>query len=288
MHAGGLMTIGIAVKVHDGIVFASDSASSLFATTTDGKSVPLKVYNNANKIFNLRKGLPIGAMTAGAGSIGAASISTLSKDLRHELTFGATAIDTKAYTVEHVAQVAKTFLYDERYAKQYAGKAGPKLTYLVSGYSSGQGLPELFEIVIGGKEGCVGPRAIYAKDVSGVAWCGEVESIQRLLVGHGTRLAEVVAPFMADKANLPDLIAKLRAELAANLIAEAMPIQDAIDLAEFLVHTAINFSRFLLTAGAPMQTVGGPIEIAAITKHEGFRWVKRKHYFDEEFNRPAP
>ncbi len=39
-------------------------------------------------------------------------------------------------------------------------------------------------------------------------------------------------------------------------------------------------SRF--TPGAP--TVGGPIEIATITKHEDFKWVKRKHYWEEKYN----
>jgi len=30
--------------------------------------------------------------------------------------------------------------------------------------------------------------------------------------------------------------------------------------------------------------VGGPIEIAAISTHEGFRWVKKKFYFSREMN----
>lgn len=58
------------------------------------------------------------------------------------------------------------------------------------------------------------------------------------------------------------------------------PIQDAIDFAEFLAYSAVMFSRF--APGSP--GVGGPIEIAAITKHEGFKWVKRKHYFNSELN----
>ncbi len=64
------------------------------------------------------------------------------------------------------------------------------------------------------------------------------------------------------------------------LVEAPMPIQDAIDLAEFLVHTTVGFTRF--KRGAP--TVGGPIESAAITKHEGFKWVRRKHYFDRSLN----
>ena len=59
-----------------------------------------------------------------------------------------------------------------------------------------------------------------------------------------------------------------------------MPIQDAIDLARFLAETAAKFTLFSLRAA----TVGGPIEVAAITKHEGFKWINRKHFFDQHFN----
>jgi hypothetical protein len=64
------------------------------------------------------------------------------------------------------------------------------------------------------------------------------------------------------------------------LIEPPMPIQDSIDLAEFLVHTSVMFTRFKRGAA----TVGGPVESAAITKLEGFKWVRRKHYFDEKLN----
>ncbi len=42
----------------------------------------------------------------------------------------------------------------------------------------------------------------------------------------------------------------------------------------------IGFTRF--RAGSP--TVGVPIEIAAITKHDGFRWVRHKEYYDRQLN----
>jgi hypothetical protein len=48
------------------------------------------------------------------------------------------------------------------------------------------------------------------------------------------------------------------------------------------VYATIQYVRF--TPGFP--TVGGPIEIATITKHEGFKWVKRKHFFDTRLNPP--
>lgn len=76
------------------------------------------------------------------------------------------------------------------------------------------------------------------------------------------------------------MTAFLGGTLKAPLVFAPMPIQDTIDLAEWLVQTAIMYSRF--SPGAPV--VGGPIESAAITKHEGFKWIRRKHYFHRDFN----
>lgn len=66
----------------------------------------------------------------------------------------------------------------------------------------------------------------------------------------------------------------------AQLVTPYMPIQDAIDLADFLVQTTIKYVQY--TPGHP--TVGGPTDIATITKHEGFKWIKRKHFFNVDLN----
>jgi len=68
------------------------------------------------------------------------------------------------------------------------------------------------------------------------------------------------------------LQAELIKDLYATLAVPAMPIQDAVDLARFLVETTIGFIRFAVFMP---KSVGGAVGIAAITKHEGFRWVQR-------------
>ena len=86
--------------------------------------------------------------------------------------------------------------------------------------------------------------------------------------------------------NEPDVIAatqQFNSELQAALISPPMPIQDVVDLAEFMVNLTIEFTKF--SPGG--NVVGGPVEIAAITKHEGFKWVKRKHYFPNSLNSGA-
>jgi hypothetical protein len=59
-----------------------------------------------------------------------------------------------------------------------------------------------------------------------------------------------------------------------------MPKQELIELAEALVSiTAVERK-----ATSDEGTVGGLIDVAFITKHEGFVWIKRKHYFPPELN----
>jgi len=272
------MTIVVTVKVTDGIVLAADSATSF----TDAKGNVAKVYNNANKIFNLVKVWPIGAMTYGAGGIGASSISTLSKNLRKRLTTAsgdAIALDRSKYTIEEVADKAKVF-FEQCYRDAYPNPVpGYFLGYRICGYSAKGSLPEAWEIRIL-ENSSEGPERLYEDDHFGPRWRGEVEALDRLVLGIGTKIGEVLTQLGVDAANVPQAINDLANRLYAPLYLPAMPIQDAIDLAHFLVDVSAKFSHFSLRPA----TVGGPIEIATITRHEGFKWVSRKHYFSSELN----
>ncbi|WP_297371875.1 hypothetical protein [Acidocella sp.] len=59
-----------------------------------------------------------------------------------------------------------------------------------------------------------------------------------------------------------------------------MPKQELAHMAESLV----NLTTIKRHVSAEKETVGGLIDIAVISKSEGFVWIKRKHYFDKEFN----
>lgn len=75
--------------------------------------------------------------------------------------------------------------------------------------------------------------------------------------------------FKVDK----DEVMKTLNELQYPTLFDAMPLQEAIDYAYFLVNIAIGRARYVI--GAP--TVGGEIDIIAITPNE-FKWVKRKEW----------
>jgi hypothetical protein len=195
------MTIALTLKVHDGLVLAADSASTLISQGAQGEpSGVVNVYNNANKVFNLRKGLPVGAITWGSGSLGVSSISTLMKDLR--LRFAGDDIEhleweiqPDEYSIEEIAARVREFMYEERYlevTKDWPeGLQKPDLGFIVAGYSPGHELAEEYQIAIVGGD-CGEPGLVRPKDQSGVTWNGQPEALTRLIIGFGTAMPVVL------------------------------------------------------------------------------------------------
>ena len=289
------MSIAVLVSVHDGLVIAADSASSLTISVAPGAVAGIaKVYNNANKIFNLYKGKPIGCVTFGAGSIGNSSIGTLIKDLRAALTDKekakelGIAFNPDDYTMEGVSKIVAKFLGDECQKQAPPTLANMNIGLLLGGYSTNGSLGESWSIEIqAGKP--TEPKQLRPPDQAGISWGGASEVLQRIVIGFSPGIFQVLADVSGTQGQgqvsasqlFEQLNPLLVAKLGASLVFTPMPIQDAIDLSGFLVHASIMFSRFL----PGHQIIGGPIEIAAITKHEGFRWISRKHYFDQTLNK---
>jgi 20S proteasome alpha/beta subunit len=269
------MTIAITVKVNDGVVLASDSATTMFV-----QGVPYNQYYHADKVFNLKKGLPIGAVTWGAGNIGVASISTLVKDFRRTLTDVG-----EQYTVQSIGERLRAFLL-ERQRESYGPEATdlPRMGLRVAGYSSGEQLAEEFEFLMGeGEQGASQVQLVRPKEQMGLSWNGQPEAVQRLVLGFSPRIVLALKDLEVPEDEIPKIIAAFRQKTEVFVVEQAMPIADAIDLAVFIVTLTAEFSRF----SPGLQTVGGPTDIAAITKHEGFKWIKRKHYYSRDLN-PEP
>jgi hypothetical protein len=59
-----------------------------------------------------------------------------------------------------------------------------------------------------------------------------------------------------------------------------LPKEDLAQMAEALVSLTSTKRRVTLDA----ETVGGPVDVAIISKGDGFIWIRRKHYFDADKN----
>jgi len=290
MTKGGVrMTIAISIK--NGVVLATDSASTLMSVQENTSNI-LNVYNNATKVFNLRKTFPIGVITWGLGNIGSASISTLMKDLRKRFTantdetYANWVLDTSHYTVEEVAQHVRQFFYEENYLPIYREiiekdpTKTPPLGFIVAGYSGHSDYAEEYLISI--QNGlCEAPRLLRTEKEAGLFVDGQPEAIYRLVFGTSSLLPQVLIENLGVlPEQIPQIMSVFIQTLQAPLVIDSMPLQDAIELAIFLAETTIQFIRFMPGA----QIVGGQIEVAAISKHEGFKWIQRKHYFSQQLN----
>ena len=272
------MSIAVCVEVQDGIVLAADSA----ATVIFPQHGP-KVYENACKIANLYRGKPIGVVSTGLGGIGGQSVAMIMKDLRERLMAavaedGEGGIDPDSYTVQAVANALADHVKRELTAHPLPADTPWDMSFMVGGLSSGSSTPELWEwrMSHAGEQGPVRAAAPPTVECRGVA-----EWVARLLTGVSPHAPAVLTEHGGmDSQEATSAWNTLRQHLMAPILHPAMPLMDAIELGRFLVETTIGFHRLLPGA----SVVGGPVEIAAITKHEGFRWIQRKHYYNRDLN----
>lgn len=258
------MTILVSIKIHDGIVMAADSASS-FASGM--------VYHHARKIRNLVDGVPVGVMVAGSGGIGKESIDTLLKDLQVRLRGDDPQhpdwmLDASRYTVEQIAARVQQFLHGEK-VRAYAGMVRAQVR--LCGYSAGASLAEVWDVFLDSTDARP-PSCAQGTDDFGPRWAGETEALDRLLLGWPGRFDELASAAGLAPGDVRNIRARLAPDLYELVFLEAMPIRDAAALARFLVEVTVGFVKFSVVRP---KTVGGPVELAAITKHEGFHWLEQ-------------
>ena len=134
------------------------------------------VYDNANKIFNIVKGQPIGCITFGSGNIGNASIGTLIKDLRKKLTDTPKEMEFNAdsYTMKGVAEILAKFLGAECEKTAALIKANTNIGFLLGGYPKPGDLGEAWsvEILQGVPQT---PKQLRKPDEAGISWGGQLK-----------------------------------------------------------------------------------------------------------------
>ncbi|MDB5594949.1 MAG: hypothetical protein JWM36_1910 [Hyphomicrobiales bacterium] len=250
------MTIVISISVQDGVVLASDSAVEHRG----------QVYYSAQKTMQLIRGMPIGVLVAGDGAIGNKAFIDVLKDFGAQAFMrggngGSGGLGRHAVTVEAVVRSLQDYL--RSMAPMQIAKI--RTTLIIAGYSVGSDSPEVWNLVFDSSDG-ISVSQVWSPSEYGISWEGSGECIHRLLSDEYT--ASNLPQDADDPSNRPV------ENSSPTLVTPGMPIHDAIDLTRFLMDTTIDYVRF--RADLQPKTVGGPVDMAVITRHEGFRWVQRK------------
>lgn len=266
------MTIVVAVKVNDGLVLAADSAVAVHGGPAGQPPGILKTYDFGRKLSHI-KDYPIGTLSWGISLLGSRTIESLINEYEFGLP-GAKEDAARGFKVREIADNLRAFLL-QRYEAQYGPLSPgqqPPLGVLVNGYSDGKYFPEqyLFEFPATPEIQVRRPDKENGEPNFGVDWFGLTDAITRLIKGADPRLAQVLAGRLQIST---DEAWQVLAQFEYPIAFEGMPLQDAIDLAVYLVEMTIGRYRFAV--GAPL--CGGEVDVAVITPR-GFTWVYRKNW----------
>jgi hypothetical protein len=105
------------------------------------------------------------------------------------------------------------------------------------------------------------------------------------LVAGGVAIPAALGQQLADQAHAEFMTEWMRENWNKNYtpliqVLATLDVQEMAHLAESL----LGLESLKERVTSPTEEVGGPIDVAAITRSEGLVWVKRKHYFDPAAN----
>jgi len=270
------VTICVSVRVAEGLVLAADSAVMLEGRlkTPQGEATGvLQTFEFGNKVARF-KDYPIGIMSWGMGSISDRSIQSLIMECEYAHP---TQQDNPKYTVKSVADALLEFLRP-RYDGAYPPKdKRPRLGLLVGGYSAGEFFADqyVYEFPTSSEWQIVRPNKPDGCPSFGANWYGQRDALVRLVKGYDEGGLNELLKRGADKAIVQKWVDDNVSELP--LVFDGMPLQDAIEFANYAVQVVIGRFRFAL--GPPL--CGGDIDIAVITP-SAFQWAQRKQWAIKE------
>lgn len=278
------MSLGIMIKGSEGIVLAADSRVTLFnptplqlpQNTPAGSPVPLILipasFDNATKLLKVKGQQYVGAVTYGLGAFMTANGPRTMRSFIPEFERELEAAGNPRLSVRDFAEKLSYFFlarWNEHVSRP--PNPGEEINFFVGGYDQnapyGSGYAFVIPTSVTPAEQNAGPGQF------GISWGGQNDFVNRLLFGFEMDLPE----FIRTSLNLtPEqalgLKKQMDAKYAAGVPYQFLPLQDCVDLAVFLIQGSINFQKFRTTV---IRAVGGPVEVATITREE-FKFVSQK------------
>ena len=262
------MTLAIAFKGPEGIVLAADSRVTLTSKNPKNGETLHVTYDNATKLLRVQGQEYVGAVIHGVAALGGASprlihsyLPELEESLKKE----------KRLTVVDFATRLGSFFHDQ-WKSTMPTKATGDVVFLVGGYNDGEPYGRLYEVKVPKHvkpvEKCPGPGEF------GLSWGGQLEYTSRLLHGFDPKVVGLAKDHLKLSAKQA---AKLKTHLNQNLGIpipyQFLALQDCIDLSTLMIRTTSELMSFIIGK----RGVGGAIDVAAITRTEGFQAIQQKN-----------
>jgi len=264
------MSLGIAFKGPEGIVLAADSRVTLTAELQQGEQKMLlpSMFDNATKLLQITCQPFVGVVTYGLGAIGQVQQRTAHSFLPE---FEDELKDCIRLSVKDFAGMLSAFFLKQWKTTMPEQWSGPEMTFLIGGYDDGAPYGRVFQVGIPLHPDPLEWNAEPGQ--FGITWGGQLDYTNRLIKGYDPNLPSIVQKTL----DLTDeqkqkLEHQLEGMLSAHIPYQFLPLQDCVDLSVFLIRTTIELQTWIVG----VRGVGGAIDVATITRTEGFKPVQVK------------
>ena len=269
------MTLAIVFKGPEVWFLAADSRVTLtmLAVPPAGRwhpSPPVAVqatYDNATKLLKVKGHDYVATVTFGLGAIGGNQPRTAHSflpELETEM-----ANQPRMY-VQDFAQRLGDFFYQQYTLSMPAGSTDV-MSFFVAGYNENEAYGRTYKIQIPPQSsGALTPIEQQANQF-GISWGGQTQITTRLLNGHDPGLIEHIKNRFTIPE--PDMVQTIQAaQVGLKTPYQFLPLQDCVDLSILLVRTTSQLMRYMVES----RGVGGAIDVATVTRNEGFSYVQTK------------
>lgn len=267
---GVVVSVAVSCNLSDGVVLAVDSAVAL---RSSGEVV--KVYENAEKLFPLGD-RPIGMAVYGLAALGGRSIGSLLR----EFASADPVVADPASSLRDVVEAARAFLM-AAYQREVAPGPGrpesqvraadrPSLGVVIGGFSPGAYLSEVWRIVLPAHDAPGSALLERARGDFGADGYAMDAPIRRYLRGADRGLVREIVQYM-ERRSTPlnaaeeDEISRILDGYAYRVRHDAMPMEEGVAYARFLVGLVVSHHRF--ATGDPV--VGGKIHVGRVDYRGG-------------------
>jgi hypothetical protein len=292
------MSLGIAIKGPEGIVLAADSRVTLFNQVQPPAPAPAMLvpatFDNATKLLSFgldgEKRSYIAAVTYGAGAIGPQQqprtahsfLPELDNELAEEL--GKQPGRERLSVRQSAVCLSNFFMRQWRSANMPVPvQQGGDMVFLVAGYDKdehGKDEPygKVFEVFVPNNPT---PLEKIPMGEFGIVWGGQRSIADRILQGFDAAALGIIFDFfkVPQQQRTPDLENYMKPRLPLKIPIAFLPLQDCVDLATFIVRATAQLQEWTVE----LRGVGGAIDIATITRTQGFKAVRLKTISGDRF-----
>jgi hypothetical protein len=270
------VTLAVVFKGSDGLALAVDSRITLRSQPPSGGEVHYSHFDNATKLFSFQGQQHVGAVVYGTAAIGSPprTIHGFIPEFEERLDGKYKQPDGKIKkgTVAEIAAELGDFYAEQWKQVGMPAPGGPvePMVFLVAGFDEGEPYGRVYEVVV---PNATSPTEKNPGTAFGVSWGGMGDLANRIINGTDPRAAKIAQDHLGlSDQQAEELAEKWRNELTLPVPYQFLPLQDCVDLTAFLV----NMTSVVQTWTVGVQGVGGNVDVAIVTRTEGFKAVRQK------------